>query len=638
MRSLIFIITCFLSTATFAQHYKIKKITPKSFDLTKYGNDTIYDAIVEYNIGNSFFSISSKGQFTVVHETKKRIHILEKDGYHYGDITIPLYKKNRDETEVLEIKDAYTYNLVDGKVVRTKLDDKEIYESKHTGNTWTATFSMPNVKEGSIIEYTTKVTSSFYHHIPEWYFQQEIPVKYSEHKFVIPERMIFLNYTKGNIKLKQSVIDGGYIYSASDIPAMVTEEHTDNIDNYRSSVAYLYNGFRKKTGRAVTYSGDWPEVIKTIHEHNQLGGQLNDIEFCKAKTEELVKDLTHTKDKIDAILTHIQQNYYWNKTLSIGAKQKLEDVYKHKNGNSAEINMLMIAFLQNAKIMAYPVVLSSVGHGMIHLPHVDAFDQLIVGVQLGEQIHLLDATNKYSELDVVPLHNLNRTGRIVINENKSSDISLAPQKVSKSQLNAYLELIEGSNNIRGVVRENSTFYKAFETRNFYDGKTDSEVREMFENYLSMTIDSLKIENKSAKNRPLKEYYSFTREKSFDIINEKIYLSPAFVFGINESPFKQQNRQYPIYYPYPSNKTYHIVYDIPEGYEVDFVPESKITRLSDNSLEFSWVILHDDNKIKISIEQKIYKRYIEPAYYQSLKTIYEDYLNFINSKIVLKKSK
>src|SRR5690606_25782680 len=134
----------------------------KSYNIKKYGYGTCYNAIIEYNIVNIYFSFSSTRNLIVIHEVKKRIHILKKDGYHYGDITIPLYKKDRSNSENLKIKDAYTYNLVDGKVVRTKFNEKETYEDKYIGNTWYVSFSMPDVKEGSIIEYTTEVTSPFY--------------------------------------------------------------------------------------------------------------------------------------------------------------------------------------------------------------------------------------------------------------------------------------------------------------------------------------------------------------------------------------------------------------------------------------------------------------------------------------------
>lgn len=636
MKFLILSFFSLLSTVSFSQKYTVKNINPKSFDIARYGNDTIYNAIIEHNIGNSYFSFSSAGNLIVIHEVKKRIHILKKDGYHYGDITIPLYKKDRSNSENLKIKDAYTYNLVDGKVVRTKFNEKETYEDKYIGNTWYVSFSMPDVKEGSIIEYTTEVTSPFYSDIPEWYFQQEIPVKYSEYQIVIPKRIIFLNYTKGNISLKQSVIDGGYIYSAQNIPAMVNEGHIDNINNYKSSVVYLYNGFRKRNGKAMTYSGDWPEVIKTIHEHNRLGGQLTDIDFCKDKANELTKDINSTKDKIETILSYVQQNYYWNNTYSLGSNQALKDVYTSRRGNSADINLLLIAFLRNVGVMAYPVVLSTVNHGAVYVPHVDAFNQLIVGVQMGSQTHLLDATNKYSEIDIIPLQNLNRTGRIVINENKSMDLSLEPNKLSKSQINAYLSFVEGNNSLKGIVRENSTHYQAYRGRNYYDEQTDEDIKKLLENHYLIDIDSLKIENRNTKNTPLKEFYSFTREKSYDFIGDKIYLSPTFMYGIKESPFKQKERHYPIFFHYPSEDVYNITYEIPEGYEVEYIPESKVLKLSDNSLEFSWKITYDDQRIRISITNRFSQRFIDSSNYQAIKAIYEDYLKFNNEKIVLKK--
>ena len=48
-------------------------------------------------------------------------------------------------------------------------------------------FTLPNVKEGSIIEYEYKVSSEYVNHVTPWHFQDEIPTLWSEFTFSAPQ-------------------------------------------------------------------------------------------------------------------------------------------------------------------------------------------------------------------------------------------------------------------------------------------------------------------------------------------------------------------------------------------------------------------------------------------------------------------
>jgi hypothetical protein len=49
--------------------------------------------------------------------------------------------------------EGITYNLENNKIVKTKLNKKNFFISKFSENRKSVTFTLPNVKEGSIIEY-----------------------------------------------------------------------------------------------------------------------------------------------------------------------------------------------------------------------------------------------------------------------------------------------------------------------------------------------------------------------------------------------------------------------------------------------------------------------------------------------------
>ena len=58
---------------------------------------------------------------------------------------------------------------------------------------------MPNVKEGSVIEFRYIIRSPSDRMIREWDFQTSIPVNYSEFSTYIPEYYVFNSRQKGYI-------------------------------------------------------------------------------------------------------------------------------------------------------------------------------------------------------------------------------------------------------------------------------------------------------------------------------------------------------------------------------------------------------------------------------------------------------
>lgn len=76
-------------------------------------------------------------------------------------MSIFLYSSGRSEEKIQNLK-AATYNLEDGKLVATELDKKSIFKDKYDKNRMQMKFTLPAVKEGSIIEYSyTQVSDVF---------------------------------------------------------------------------------------------------------------------------------------------------------------------------------------------------------------------------------------------------------------------------------------------------------------------------------------------------------------------------------------------------------------------------------------------------------------------------------------------
>lgn len=628
--NLLFIMLCYFS---YSQSYKINKISVDDFKELKYQKDTSAIAVVDYNIGNTYFeSVGNNHRMVTI--TKTRIKILKKEGFEYATVKTPLYK-DASSREILSVSDAYTYNLVNGKVEKTKLKSDGEFNEKIQGNHFLNTFTMPNVKEGSIIEFTTKLTSPYFTYIPEWVFQYDIPVIYSEYSLRFPQSLIFYKYIKGTEKVVQATVGDEYYYSAKDLPALKNEGFVNNINNYRTSVIHTFSGYRDKTNTTKLVAGTWDDVVKNINENDKFGNQLKSLSFLEYFVPSIVGDKINPEDKTIAIINYVKKNYTWNKELGIYTTQSIKETFKSKTGSSADINMLTIAMLKVANVKAYPVLLATRGKGISYMPSQNAFNNVIIGVEFPKKDVLYDASDKLTNNEILPIHNLNWMGRLVRDNGTSRDVLLEPKVKSKFVISANFKLdLNGS--LNGTIRKNYSNYEAYEFRVENQNKSKEEIIDNIKTLYKVEVEDYSVNNLENLDENVEEFYKINREAGFDLIGDKIYLQPLSIFSIKSNPFKAETRSYPIDFLYPLERAYTIYYNIPEGYKVDYLPTNKKIIAGNNTVILKTVFSSNDKMVQLRFNFEYTKAFVDANEYVDIKQAFEELVKFCDEKIVLKK--
>src|SRR5205085_6592573 len=107
--------------------------------------------------------------------------------FDLATVIIGLYKSNTsDAEEKLESLKASTYNLENGTVVETKLDKDKVFKEKYDENHMLRKFTMPSVREGSLLEISYTIHSDFLFNLQPWSFQGSYPSMWSEYQVSIP--------------------------------------------------------------------------------------------------------------------------------------------------------------------------------------------------------------------------------------------------------------------------------------------------------------------------------------------------------------------------------------------------------------------------------------------------------------------
>jgi hypothetical protein len=668
MKKVVFIML-FIPFITFSQKYELGKVTKEELAETKHQKDTSASAAVLFHKGKSHFDFIEGSKFILRTDVTLKLKIYAKDGLSLANREIQYYIGNNSK-ESVRLDKCYTYNLVDGKIEKTKLTKEGIFEEKINDNWETVKITMPNVKVGSIIEIEYTLESPFFENLYDWRFQSVIPVNYSEYTTIIPEYFTYNFYTRGNLGLKTEkntstanleIFENGLTnrssrltydkqstritfsqnvtqISVNDVPAFKREAFMNDIDNFLSNIQYQLASTKFPNSNTTTsFSSTWESVVKNIYESENFGLELDRQDVFNDDIEKLVgKGSLSEREKIEKIFDFVKNNYNWNGKYSIYCKKGLKNTYKEKTGNVAEINFILIAMLQNIGINASPILLTTRDRAISLYPSNTAFNYVICGVETTSGILVLDATSKYADIDVLPNRALNYFGRIVRKNQTSELVDLSPKKHAKKTIGIIANINDNAQ-ITGKIRESMLFNQALNFRvSNNDLSTDSYLEKIEKNYPGFEIEDYNLVNKLEIREPLQENYSFTDKSSSEIINEKIYFKPFIIFAINENPFKLAERTYPIDFIFPINDNFVFSYTIPEGYEAEFLPADLNIETIDNLGRFIFKTKVLSNQIQISSNLYINASLIAPDKYLSVKSFYNEVFLKMNEQIVLKK--
>src|SRR5690554_5189239 len=185
----------FLLGFSYAQDYRFGKVSDEELLLKEHPTDPSADAAILYREIKTEFQYSESKGWYITTDYFDRIKIFTKEGADYANKTVALY--NGQVNDELKNLRAFTFNMVNGKVDRQRLGSDGIFKNDVTKYMSQTKITMPNVREGSVIDIRYSVESSFFMNIDEFKFQERIPVDKLHMTFSAPERFRYQTYHRG---------------------------------------------------------------------------------------------------------------------------------------------------------------------------------------------------------------------------------------------------------------------------------------------------------------------------------------------------------------------------------------------------------------------------------------------------------
>lgn len=651
----------------YSQEYKLGKVTLDELKETEHKLDKEAVACKLFSKAKTKIVYSENKGFELITEVENKIKIYKPEGLKYANFSVEFYNSNSDK-EIINFSDAITYNLINNKIEKTKLKSEGEFVEKKNKYSTEKKIIMPNVKVGSIIEFKYTLRSPFLSSIDDWFFQDFIPVDFSEYNIRYPEYFSYNPFFKGqlNFKTSRSLENKTYTFTTKeryergssvgtnfsenkliykehninyqlyDIPAIKEEFFIKNITNYISSISHELASIQYPNEPFKLLSTSWEEVAKNINLSDNFGGELSKGGYFDDEINNLLIGKKTEQEKIISIFEYVKNNFKWNGYFGIYTEEGLRSTFKNKTGNVADINLLLTAILRFAKLNAHPVLISSVSNGIPLFPSRTAFNYVIAGVELEGKTILLDATEKFSYPNILPTRVINWRGRMIYQNGGSKEIDLEPSIVSKDNIIMDYS-VSTSGSVQGTIKRQLTDYNAYNYRNNYGLLNDESIVEKKEKSLGgIVIDNYTKENTDNLNAAVIESFDFEDNKNIEIIGDKIYLSPLLFYALDSNPFKSDNRTFPIEFVYPHSDKYIITLQVPEGYVVDYVPETENLFFADKILSHRYIVNKDEKTLKFMIQDDVNVTILSSEFYPDLKEYYNKKWIKQNEKIVLKK--
>ena len=464
---------------------KFGKPTKEEMQMTTYEAEPDAEAVVLCRLTDVEYSIQQTG-YLVDYREKVRIKVLKPSGVRYAKVVVPFLKntpidnRNSSSKEVLKVDatdnnsvsssfeeqagamttadlDRYSeesvedvkataYNLQGSKVVKSVLKKGAFVETKIDDQHYQVEFTVPDVKEGTVIEYEYTLHSELFWLLHDWFAQCEIPVVYAKLDMNIPRYLLFnleehgvqrliTSCESGTMRFKlesdplaaQTVVPSNhYISVGRNLKGMKQGNGVWSMQDNCAGITALLKHYSMRGAAVVDYTRTWEQIDEMVLKSDDLGKQLQEHSPLAAELKEAkIEEIADMRQRAEAVAKLVLSKVEWNGRYEM-SPANTEETLKNGGGSNVDINMLLLQSLQDVGLNAAPVMLRMRNQGVLTMdyPSVQKYTTFIVGVVLPQGNLYLDASSADGHFNALPELLQVEKARLVLKDKKCQWVKL----------------------------------------------------------------------------------------------------------------------------------------------------------------------------------------------------------------------
>lgn len=591
-------------------------------------------AVIIHHLAKSDYN----DEYNMITEHRVKIKILNEKEIDRGNIHINFYSHN--DFEVLTGIEAVVKTIEpDGEAKIQKVSPKNIYTVKTSTFRSDTRFAIPNVKAGTVFEYKYFVYAKNYNALDEWYFQEELPTLLNFYKVAV---LPITEFAYKVYKLPQFPIDintkeqGIVSFKMANLPGLKDEAFMDSRKDNLQHVSFQLSAFNTGMGK-TKYLNSWDEVPRELLTTPSFGPQLNK---SLPGTEDFIiqtRPITDPVKKAQIVYNYVQQKMTWSGYYSITTVDGVKSAWEKGTGTNGEINMIFVNLLREVGIDAFPMLANERDRGKIDInyPFIDQFRQLVTLVKLPGKNMIIDASDKNTPFDMVPLSLLNTYAYKVDKKDNGLMIIDGDRMYDENRIiiNGYITP-EGI--LKGSTKVQSFDYARLERKEALKEKGQSKfLQEYFTNdYQELSVDSLEILNEKKDSLPFEQNFTFSQ-----VLNNSgdfILMDYHMFAGLRKNPFLNDMRFSDVNFGSPQRYLISMLISLPDNYTIDALPKNSIIRTPDTAFIFQRNLIEQNGMLTMQMKLEVNRSYFERDEYPGLQAFYKKLFGLLKEQVVLKK--
>ena len=277
------------------------KVDQADLDMTSCDFEKDANAEILFDKGAVYLS-----SISLVFERHIRIKIFNEKGKNQANIHLEYYGGNH--YEYLEGIQAETINSENGKTVITKVDKKQMFTQAIDRSRTVLSFAFPDVKPGSIVEFKYAINSPSLSDFPDWYFQNDIPTRYSEISKTMPNEVSYKNLVMVNLPYVKNTDD---LKSMANIPSLPEEPFMNSNKDNAQRILYELQSITIPD-YMQNFSNTWNKVGEEVCDDEYFGGQIHKKLNGEDEIINKAKGMSSQPEKIAYIFNQVKNQMKWD--------------------------------------------------------------------------------------------------------------------------------------------------------------------------------------------------------------------------------------------------------------------------------------------------------------------------------------
>ena len=474
-------------------------------------------------------------------------------------------------------------------------------------------FDFNNVEDKSKVEFSYKVKQNEPRLLSFFAFQHELQTVASQFQIKSDpsieigyklfgdhqDKIVFEKTKEGNLDV--------YTWKVADMPAFEEENRAPNFTYFLPHIVYYIKSYTKDNKKEALF----PDVEHLYKWYYSLVKDINKLDqtALKTKTSELIKDKTNPKDKAKAIYNWVQENiHYVAFEYEMGGfiPRDAASVFDKKYGDCKDISNLLNEMFKTAGLESNLVWIGTRDkpYSFTDVPTPLVSNHMIASVKIDKQRYFVDGTDSFCPFTFPSAMIQGKEGLIGISETEFVIEKVPVVDKKENHLKVDMKLKINDDGVQGAAKLLLSGYEKSDFLNVLASnkqKQDEILKSGLTRYnQKLEIESTEVKKNEYDNKDAELLYNFKLESWTKKIGDKIIVKPILLGPFKEYIIDTKERKLSIENDNLFTNDFTYVYEIPENYQLDFIPENS---KKENEV-LSYDISYKKDKKSLIVSQKI----------------------------------